>query len=156
MRAWRYWQMSPRRRLRSVSQRHVEWAPGRVMNAVCLGGGHPAPSVGCWCGISAARDQDALRQHGLCVQPGPLLVGEVDLWGRILEESYGWRAQHARPASLGLVEGTAGDDGELVWAALAAYEVPVTSVPIDEAVAGMTAQMLAFQVMSARASGLSG
>ena len=154
IRAWRYWQLSPRRRLRSVAQRHVEWAPGRSINAVCVGGGHPAPSVGCWCGISGARDMDALRQHGLCVLPGALLVGEVDLWGRILEESYGYRAEHAKPASLGLVEGTAGPVEPQVLTALEAYEVPVRMVPLDEAVAGTTAQMLAFQVMSSRCSGL--
>ena len=133
-----------------MAQRHVEWVPGRVMNAICVGGGHPAPSVGCWCGISGARDMDALRQHGLCVLPGALVVGEVDLWGRVLLESYGYRAEHARPASLGLVEGTAGTDADLdrVRAALEAYDVPVRMVPLDEAVAGTTAQMLTFQMMS--------
>jgi len=92
-----------------VAQRHVEWRPGSPLNAVCIGGGHPAPSVGCWCGVSGARDLDALKQHGLCVLPGPLVVGEVDLWGRILEESYGYRAEHALPATIGLVEGTLGE-----------------------------------------------
>lgn len=128
-----------------MAQRHVEWVPGRPINAVCVGGGHPAPSAGCWCGISGARDLEALRQHGLCVLPGALIVGEVDLWGRVLAESYGYRAEHARPASLGLVEGTAGEEE---WAALEAYEVPVRMVPLDEAVGGTTAQMLAFQLMS--------
>ena len=121
------------------------------MNAVCVGGGHPAPSVGCWCGVSGARDMDALRQHGLCVLPGVLVVGEVDLWGRILEESYGYRAEHARPASIGLVEGTLPAEGpgrDRLLNAMAAYEVPVSIVPLEEAVAGTTAQMLAFQMMS--------
>src|SRR5947209_18268012 len=87
VRAWRYWQLSPRRYLRSVAQRHIEWKPGTAMHAICVGGGHPAPSAGCWCGVSGAKDIEALRQHGLCVLPGPLIVGEVDLWGRVLEES---------------------------------------------------------------------
>jgi hypothetical protein len=154
VRAWRYWQTSPRLRLRSVAQRHVEWLPGQPINAVCIGGGHPAPSAGCWCGVSGAKDLDALRQHGLCVVPGPLVVGEVDLWGRILEEDYGYRAQHAVPASIGLVAETVpeGPEGERLLAAMAAYEVPVTLVPLDEAVAGTTAAMLEFQVMSSRTS----
>lgn len=154
VRAWRYWQVSPRRRLRSVAQRHVEWPPGRQLNAVCVGGGHPAPDPGCWCGVSGARDLDALRQHGLCVLPGPLIVGEVDLWGRILEESYGYRAEHARPATIGLVAETVEDEDERehLLTALAEYGVPVTTVPLDEAVAGTTATMLAFQIMSSRAS----
>jgi hypothetical protein len=154
LRAWRYWQVSGRLYLRSVSQRHIEWRPGHFLNAVCVGGGHPAPSEGCWCGISGARDLDALREHGLCVLPGPLVVGEVDLWGRILDESYGYRAEHARPVSIGLVEGTIGEgaERERLLDAMAAYDVPITIVPLDEAVAGTTAQMLAFQVMSSRAS----
>lgn len=132
----------------------MEWHPGRPVHAVCVGGGHPAPAVGCWCGVSGARDLDALRDHGLCVLPGPLIVGEVDLWGRILDERYGYRAEHAYPASIGLVTETAGDDAEqaVLRQVLAEYGVPVTMVPLDEAVAGTTAQMLAFQVMSSRAS----
>lgn len=158
VRAWRYWQTSPRRLLRSVSQRHVEWLPGRVMNAVCLGGGHRAPDDGCWCGVSGARDLDTLRQHGLCVLPGPLIVGEVDLWGDLIEERYGWRAAHARPASLGIVAETVPDAQELARLenALAPYEVPVTMVALDDAVGGTTAAMLSFQTMSGGASGYFG
>ncbi len=124
------------------------------MNAVCVGGGHPAPAAGCWCGVSGARDLDALREHGLCVLPGPLLVGEVDLWGRVLEESYGYRAEHARPASLGLVTESVPDDEEraALIDQLGAYGVPVTLVTLDHAVAGTTAQMLKFQLMSSRTS----
>ena len=154
LRAWRYWQLSPRRRLRSVAQRHVEWHPGRTMSAVCVGGGHPAPDATCWCGVSGARGIDALRDHGLCVLPGPLVVGEVFLWGRVIEESYGWRAQFARPAAIGLVAETVEDDvlRELLVTELAAYGVPVTLVSLDQAVAGTTKTMLEFQVMSNRAS----
>jgi hypothetical protein len=154
IRAWRYWQMSPRLHLRSVAQRHVEWWPGTPLNAVCIGGGHPAPAAGCWCGVSGARDLDVLREHGLCVLPGPLAVGEVDLWGRILEESYGYRGEHALPASIGLVRETigVGEERQRLLDAMSLYRVPVTIVPLDEAVAGTTAQMLAFQVMSSRAS----
>lgn len=153
VRAWRYWQLSPRRRLRSVAQRHIEWRPGHPINAVCLTGGHPAPSVNCSCGVSGATDLETLRQHGLCVLPGGLVVGEVDLWGRVVEEPYGYRAQHAAPASIGLVAGTvAYDEQPLVIEALNEYGVPVTIVDLDEAVAGTTATMLSFQLMSSGAS----
>lgn len=154
LRAWRYWQTSPRRRLRSVAQRHVEWPPGTAISAVCVGGGHSAPDPTCWCGVSGARDLDALRDHGLCVLPGPLIVGQVDLWGRVLEESFGWRGQFARPAAIGLVAETVEDVAlrRLLSDDLAAYGVPVTLVALDEAVAGTTRTMLEFQVMSNRAS----
>ncbi|MDQ4098215.1 MAG: hypothetical protein M3144_10155 [Actinomycetota bacterium] len=137
-----------------MSRKHVEWVPGGVLHAGCVPGGHPAPEPNCNCGISGARDLDALRTWGLCVAPGPLVVGEVGLWGRVVPDLYGWRAEYARPVSLALAEGTAADDAEqeVVLAALEAYGVPVTTVPLEEAVAGVTAATLAFQVMSSRAS----
>lgn len=154
VRAWRYWQVSARGWLRSVSQRHVEWQPGRTLHASCSGG-HPAPAVTCSCGISGARDLQTLREYGLCVAPGPLVVGEVDLWGRIVPEPYyGFRGEYARPASIGLVtESVDGEHGrQPLLEALGAYGVPVTAVALDQAVAGVTATTLAFQVMSGRAS----
>jgi hypothetical protein len=125
-----------------------------VLHAGCAPGGHPAPEPTCNCGISGARDLRTLRTYGLCVAPGPLVVGEVDLWGRLVPDIYGWRGEYARPVSLALAEGTAVDAGEeeAVRGALAAYEIPVTTIPLDEAVAGVTAATLAFQVMSSRAS----
>lgn len=154
VRAWRYWQVSPRRWLRSVAQKHVEWPPDRPLHAVCLGGGHPAPAAPCSCGISGAYDLATLQHHGLCVAPGGLVVGEVDLWGRIVAEPYGYRGEYGRPASIGLVRETVEDDSDRqrVVAALGAYGVPVSTVGLDEAVAGVTAATLAFQVMSGRAS----
>jgi hypothetical protein len=125
-----------------------------VLHAGCAPGGHPAPEPTCNCGISGARDLRTLRTYGLCVAPGPLVVGEVDMWGRLVPDIYGWRGEYARPVSLALAEGTAVDAGEeeAVRGALAAYEIPVTTIPLDEAVAGVTAATLAFQVMSSRAS----
>jgi len=154
LRAWRYWQLSPRLLLRSVSRRHVEWMPGAVLHAGCIPGGHPAPEASCNCGISGARDLHTLSNYGLCVAPGALIVGEVDLWGRLVPDIYGWRAEYARPVSVALVDGTTGDDEEeaAALAALGAYGVPVTTIPLDQAVAGVTAATLAFQVMSGRAS----
>lgn len=154
VRAWRYWQVSPRRRLRSVAQKHVEWPVDRPLHALCVGGGHPAPAVACSCGISGARDLETLRHHGLCVAPGGLVVGEVDLWGRVVPEPYGFRAGFGRPASIGLVAESVedGDARGRVLEALAEYGVPVSLVDLDDAVAGVTAATLAFQVMSGRTS----
>ena len=154
VRAWRYWQVSPRRRLRSVAQKQVEWPVDRPLHAHCLAGGHPAPAVSCSCGISGALDLGTLRQHGLCVAPGGLVVGEVDLWGRVVPEPYGYRGEYGRAASIGLVRESVEDEAvlEQVLASLADYGVPVTLVALSDAVAGVTAATLAFQVMSSRAS----
>lgn len=154
MRAWRYWQLSARGRLRSVAQRQVEWNPDRPMRALCIGGGHPAPDRDCSCGVSGTRDLESLRQHGLCVSPGPLIVGEVDLWGRVVEDSYGYRGEFGRPVSLALVRQSVEDERheQQVLDALRSYGVPVTTIALDEAVAGVTATTLAFQTMAIRAS----
>lgn len=153
VRAWRYWQVSPRGRLRSVAQRHVEWPAGRALRAICVGGGHAAPAATCNCGISGARDLETLREYGLCVAPGPLVVGEIDLWGIIVPEPYGYRGEYAVPAGIGLVRESVDDSSRSrVVQALSAYGVPVTTVALDDAVAGVTAATLAFQVISGRAS----
>ena len=80
----------------AVSRKHVEWIPGVVVHAGCVPGGHPAPEPSCNCGISGAHDLNTLRNWGLCVAPGPLVVGEVELWGRLVPDLYGWRAEYAR------------------------------------------------------------
>lgn len=155
VRAWRYWLLSPAGRLRSVSQRWIEWPTDRPMTATCLGGGHRAPDPGCACGIYGSPSFEALRDHGLCVVPSALVVGEVDLWGRIVADDDGLRGQSARPARLALVPETAEVDRVPVATTLdtlAAYGVPVSTMALDEAVAGITAAMLQNQLMASRAS----
>ena len=85
--------MTPDGHLRSVSQRRFLWPVERPLRAVCTGGGHPAPAGGCNCGIYGARDLETLRVHGLCLSPDPLVVGEVALWGRVISDERGHRAE---------------------------------------------------------------
>ncbi len=161
---WRYWQLAVvggKVRLRSVTQRRFEWPPGGVMRAGCLGAGHRAPDARCDCGLYGARDLDALREHGLCLAPEALVVGRVALWGLVLpditgslpERSSGWRAEYAEPAALSVVRELVLDE-ELpaVLSGLEAYGVPVDTMALADAVAGVTATTLAFQAMAARAS----
>lgn len=151
---WRYWQVRGGR-LRSVTQGHVEWRPGQILVARCTGTGHRAPDEGCECGIYGARDLEHLRQHGLCLAPAALVVGRVALWGRVLEEVSGWRGELARPLELAVVpELVAGAEAaEAMTAALEAYGVPVGTMALADAVAGVSAAILANQAMAARASG---
>jgi hypothetical protein len=104
--------------------------------------------------VYGAHDLEALRDHGLCVVPSVLVVGEVDLWGRVLLEEDGWRAQYGYPARLHLVPETVDDPARAaaLTEALAAYGVPVATMPLADAVAGITAMMLQNQLMAARAS----
>jgi hypothetical protein len=150
---WRYWRLSPNGLLGSVTQRRIDWPPGRVLRAGCVGAGHRAPDAGCDCGIYGSRDLETLRQHGLCLAPEALVVGTVSLWGKVIATEFGHRAEYAVPSQLLLVPELV-LEGELPSALdhLAAYGVPTGTIPLDEAVAGVSATTLAFQAMSARAS----
>lgn len=147
---WRYWQLRPLTgRLHSVTHRLVEWKPGEDQHAVCLIGGHAAPAAGCACGIHAAPSLDALRQEGLCMKPAePLVMGTVAMWGAVITDDHGLRAQTARPTRLSLVvpPGTGGDPSSEQQ--LSAYGVPVAVVAPEEAVGEIAAAILTFQAMS--------
>ena len=147
---WRYWQLSPRRLLRSVTQRGFEWPPGRVLKAVCVEIGHPAPASHCNCGIYANPDMEALRQHGLCLAPDVIVVGQVGLWGKVVVDEPSYRGEFGYPARLSLVVDSLVDDTpvETLVDGLGAYGVPVHTTSLDDAVAGMSADMLRFQAMS--------
>ncbi len=152
---WRYWQVSSRTgHLRSVTQKRVEWPPGHVLVARCSGAGHRAPESSCECGIYGARDLATLREHGLCLAPDVLIVGEVALWGNVIDDVAGWRGEFGVPSVLRVVDDLVPDlDAAQLAGRLAyAYRIPVTTMHLAEAVAGASATMLTFQAMSARAS----
>ena len=152
--AWRYWQLSPGRLLRSVTQKWIEWPPGRPLRARCLEVQHPAPDPDCACGVYGTRDLDGLKEHGLCLFPeAPLLIGQVALWGGVVADAAGFRGELGYPVRLSLVTDTVGDGGlGEVTDGLARYGVPLDTVTLDEAVAGASATMLRFQAMSMKAS----
>ena len=147
---WRYWQLAPGgRRLQSVSLRRFVWEPGRPLRASCMTGRHPVPDEDCDCGIYAAPDLDTLREHGLCLSPGGLVVGEVSLWGTVLIGEDGYRGEYASPRTLSLVEETVPGSARLsTLDALAAYGVPVGTTSLQEAVGELSGAVLAFQAMS--------
>ncbi len=150
---WRYWQVAPSGRLRSVTQRRIEWPPGKVMRATCVVAGHRAPDERCDCGVHGSPDLETLLQHGLCVAQEPLVVGRVALWGKVVRDNEGWRGEYGEPVHLSLVRELVLEvelDG--VSAALGAYGVPVDTMPLSDAVAGVTAAALAYQAMAERAS----
>jgi len=126
-----------------------------VLKAVCLEVGHPAPALRCNCGLYANPDLDALREHGLCLAPEAIVVGQVALWGRVVDDEPSYRAEFAYPARLSLVVDSLVDDTgpDTLVAGLEAYRVPVGTTTLDQAVAGMSADMLRFQAMSRRTGG---
>lgn len=90
---------------------------------------HPVPGSSCNCGFHAARDPaDALSYLRGRDEPGTVcrILGEVELWGHVVETERGWRASHAYPVRL-YVEDPA------VARALAPYGVPVISPECESA-----------------------
>lgn len=146
---WRYWQMAVGgARLRSLTARSVLWAPGTPVRARCRNG-HAAPAEGCACGIYGATDMGSLHAQALCLGPEALIVGQVDLWGRLVDDGLSLRAEYGYPASLALVDGTVpADEHDGVLEHLAAYGRPVTTMAATEAVGPLSAAILAFQAMS--------
>lgn len=147
---WRYWLLRPTLQLGAVSHRRIEWPLGEPLRAVCLTGGHDAPSAGCACGIHASAERAELLGYGLCLAPGvPLVLGRVALWGAVVTDDHGWRGELAYPVELSLVLGT-GDPSETpaLLAGLSQYGVPVDTAGAAEAVGEVSAAILAFQAMS--------
>lgn len=119
------------------------------MRAVCLVGGHQAPAPGCACGIHASAHLAGLREQGLCLAPGePLVMGEVSLWGAVVADDHGLRAEHAYPAELFLVTPSGSEPDPAVLAQLGAYGVPVGVVAPEDAMGDVAAAILRFQSMS--------
>ena len=100
--AWRGWsliEVHGELRLSSLTRPEV-WTPRVPHAASCAKGRMPTPQRRCRCGVYAAVSPEALA--GLHALPGGV-VGEVSLWGRVIEHGRGFRAQVGYPARLGLV-----------------------------------------------------
>lgn len=148
---WRYWhlRLDPLC-LGSVTQKGFTWPARRAIHARCVSSAHPSPAPGCACGIYAGRDRSALRDHGLCLPAGGLVIGEVALWGTVLEDEDGYRGEHGYPRALSVVAETVDSqvrDG-VVQRLSEAYGVPVATTSQAEAVGEISAAIAAFLDMS--------
>lgn len=88
---------------------------------------HPVPSTKCNCGFHAARDPaDALSYLRGREEAGTVcrILGEVALWGHVVETEAGWRASHAYPGRLYVPDGALARE-------LAAYGVPISSAECE-------------------------
>ena len=102
-------------------------------------GAHPVPGSACNCGFHAARDPvDALSYTRGRDEPDTVcrVLGEVLLWGHVLETERGWRASHAAPARLYVPDAEIG-------AALAGYSVRIDAPGGGMGRAGVPAALVA-------------
>ena len=144
--AWRVWKVvrhNGQFSLGSVVQRTV-WPAGEALVAQCLAGSrlslllrrrkarHEAPDVGCRCGIYAA----GLETVGQYAADAPFsgvsrVIGQVALWGTVVECERGYRASCAYPSRI-YVPADAGEPWRIGWdevaLGLCRYGVPVEPV----------------------------
>jgi hypothetical protein len=130
-RAWVVTETAEGLRLASVLYDDV-WTPGTTALATCRRREdffaepmppHPTPSAACGCGFHAAQDPaDALSYLRGRDEAGTVcrILGEVVLWGRLVETETGWRAAAAYPVRLYVAD-------EAIAEALAVYGAPVLS-----------------------------
>jgi hypothetical protein len=136
---WRAWVVTETREgLKLASVLHdLVWPHGTPLVAECRReddpfatpiGPHPVPGTQCNCGFHAARDPvDALTYTRGRDEPAAVcrILGEVQLWGHVLETEGGWRASHAYPLRLYV------PDDEIATQ-LAGYSVPVCASPSSQ------------------------
>ena len=135
LRGWRVWVVVPTprgARLRSVVQKTI-WPDGSALVAECRrhrllrrATGHAAPELACHCGIYATRLGDL--EPLLVDAPwdtGTRVLGQVNLWGDVVECERGWRASRAYPERLYVPARGGKLSREEVVSGLAAYRVPV-------------------------------
>ena len=118
-------------RLRSVVQK-TTWPAGRALAAECRRhrllrrARHDAPTAACHCGIDATGLEELAP---LLVEApwdtGLRVLGEVSLWGDVVECERGWRGARAYPARLYVPLGDRRQPQDAVVDALAVYGVPV-------------------------------
>jgi hypothetical protein len=100
--AWRTWNMTwQRRRLRlaPVGDYRKPWRPRDPVRAVCARRrSHVAPDPTCTCGVHASKSVAGLRRAH-----GPVVLGTVALWGRVIEHELGYRASFGYPQRLRLI-----------------------------------------------------
>lgn len=153
LRGWRVWHVREGRLL-SWSQsgewpaeRRMEARCRRLLRRVC----DAAPATGHTCGIYAVRTREAAEKllHELPPLPGPVAVGQVSLWGRVVENVGGWRAQYAYPYELFLLRG----DDATVRSLRSRYAVDVWSSPGRTSRAGASSPASLTGGLSGSASG---
>lgn len=142
---WRLWRVMPLLgldgergyRLCSVGTRGIPkvWVPRQPTAAVCSSFDrcHEAPWPNHECGLWALRSQEETEARlaeyvETQSSPSAWAIGDVALWGRVIEHEHGWRAQFAYPRALS-VRGPRPSIAERV---ADTYRVPVEFERVDK------------------------
>lgn len=110
-RGWRYWYLAGDPPYLTSANSLDRWPHAEAVEARCSLWPHEAPDPACKCGVYAARRLEDLEAYGFPAL-SYLVIGEVLLWGRIVEAGSRYRAQFARPARLWIVSETVPEDDD--------------------------------------------
>lgn len=124
--AWRAWKVGyapdGKPQLEALGVSGV-WPVKQPMSATCGAScvmpKHAAPCKGCSCGMWAFKTRDTLLEAADGY--GPVVLGEVYLWGKVVETESGYRAQYAYPKELWLLDDSLEELGFI-------YNVPIRTV----------------------------
>jgi len=154
VRGWRTWlvvQGHDGARLASVSFPAL-WPRGKRLSAECgrgfhTGAGpplrieHRAPSLDCSCGIYATWNLDRATQIADCATARfrdclgrsvlGAALGEVSLWGTVVECAHGWRAGFAYPARIYVLAPSYGRRSQIASAEELAVDLESYGVPVE-------------------------
>jgi hypothetical protein len=106
---WRCWHVLPHEGLlRPIYKRGLVWKPRQTLEALCPEDPHEPPDEHCRCGVWTVCHPMLLDEVGwtkappigTAPLPGIMVVGEVSLWGKIIQHERGWRASCAYPRHL--------------------------------------------------------
>jgi len=129
---WRCWTvLREEGLLRPIWKRGLIWKPRQPFEALCAGDDtkfpnrvavHPVPDKACHCGLWAVCHPMLLQEVAWDWKADEtLVVGQVALWGRVIEFERGWRAQFGYPTHLYALT----DDELLAQTLRERYQVPV-------------------------------
>lgn len=108
--AWRSWRLRIDPETGGVEPRLEScvygdpWPEREAFSAYCPE--HEKPDPTCGCGIYAVTTREAALDWAGWTQsalPHPIVLGRVQLWGRVLPHSAGYRAELAYPYELGVL-----------------------------------------------------
>ena len=121
IRAWRIWRVADDEVLESPIYGD-RWTPCVPFTADCPN--HPLPTPACGCGVYAVTTRERALEWAAWARaslPYRVVLGTVNLWGRVLPHLAGYRAERAYPYELELLE----DEPELERSLRARYRVDV-------------------------------
>lgn len=111
LQGWRYWKYDRERLLSvgisSVTSINTPWVPGVAKKAIHwpdLGHKpHETPLMSCVCGYWSYKDPEDLFKHVRQNLTHPTVIhfgGRINLWGRVVVGTIGYRSEYAYPETL--------------------------------------------------------